>query len=226
MAGESGMSRRTLIKTAGVGAAALLAGKAGRTLAAEGKGPMRYKNSDFYQDGKLQVDKAKQAYFDMMERFKYPIPKNLREGIWVLDFALNDFVNVGMGGIFWWNDQPYGYFGHEIYLLPGQMIAEHAHVKTAKGPAKMEAWHTRHGMVYLFGEGEETRPCPVKLPESHAKHVTVKHVAPLRPGEVVGLNRPTAKHFMMGGPEGAIVTEYATFHDNDGLRFSHPDAKL
>ena len=35
-----------------------------------------------------------------------------------------------MGGIFWVNDPEYGYFAHAIYLLPGQMIPEHAHVKT------------------------------------------------------------------------------------------------
>ena len=40
------------------------------------------------------------------------------------------------------------------------------------------------------------------------------------------LNRETAKHFMLAGPEGAIVTEYATFHDNDGLRFTNPDVKF
>jgi hypothetical protein len=31
---------------------------------------------------------------------------------------------------------------------------------------------------------------------------------------------------MVAGPEGALVTEYGTFHDMDGLRFSNPKAKL
>lgn len=30
-------------------------------------------------------------------------------------------------------------------------------------------------------------------------------------------------HFMMGGSEGAIVTEFATYHDGNGLRFSVPN---
>ena len=55
-----------------------------------------------------------------------------------------------------------------------------------------------------------------------ADFITVRHCTEVRPGEIEGLNRPCAKHFMIAGPEGAIVTEYATFHDNDGLRFTNP----
>ena len=31
---------------------------------------------------------------------------------------------------------------------------------------------------------------------------------------------------MMGGPEGAIVSEYATFQDKEALRFSNPGVKF
>jgi hypothetical protein len=48
----------------------------------------------------------------------------------------------------------------------------------------------------------------------------------MKPGEIRTLNRVTAKHFMMGGTAGAIVSEYATFHDNDGLRFTNPGVKF
>lgn len=46
------------------------------------------------------------------------------------------------------------------------------------------------------------------------------------PGEIRTLNRITAKHFMMGGRLGAIVSEYASFHDGDGLRFTNPGVKF
>ena len=109
------------------------------------------RTSDFYDaSGKFLVDKAKAAYFDMMDTLPLPDPRQLRKEMWVLDFGLNDFVHVGMAGIFWLNRKDYGYFGHEIFLLPGQMIAEHAHVETKQGPAKMESWHVRHGMIYTL----------------------------------------------------------------------------
>ena len=196
--------------------------------AVKGKSFVKFKNKDFYKaDGSFDAGKAKQAYYDMMKRFHYPIYNRLKtDDFWAVDFSLKDFVNVGMAGIFWWNDKKEGYFGHEIYLLPGQMIVEHGHVQAGDVKPKMEAWQVRHGMVYLFGEGDETKPLPVELPKSQDGFITVKNCKALHPGEISGLNRPEAKHFMMAGPEGAIVTEYATYHDNAALRFTNPGVKF
>lgn len=187
-----------------------------------------FKNADFYKDGKFQVDKAKAAYFAMMKRFHYPIPESLKTGMWATDFGLGDFVHVGMAGIFWYNDRETGVFGHEIFLLPGQMIVEHAHMRVGDVPPKREAWQARHGWICTFGEGDDTaQPCPVTLPASQAKFITVgKHWNLVKLGEVDSLKRATAKHFMIAGPEGAIVTEYGTFHTNAGLRFTNPDVKF
>jgi D-lyxose ketol-isomerase len=227
------MNRRNALKATGAGAGLLLAAGAlgAGASAAEGDNTSKGKtmtltNGDFYVNGLFQADKAKLAYFDMMKRFNYPIVPKLEKEMWVADFSLGDFVNVGMAGIFWWNDKEYSYFGHEIFLLPGQMIVEHAHVKAASAMPKMEAWQVRHGMIHTFGEGDPTTPCPVKLPESQAKYITVRKCQRVTPGEVTSLNRPTAKHFMIAGPEGAIVTEYATYHDNEGLRFTNPGVKF
>jgi D-lyxose ketol-isomerase len=186
----------------------------------------KYENAAFYVDGKFQVEKAKNAYFGMMEAHGYPVPEFLRTNMWATDFGLGDFVNVGMAGIFWVNDEKNGYFAHEIYLLPGQMIVEHAHEATAKGKAKMESWHVRNGSIYTFGEEGGAIPAGVKLPKSQEKAITVTKCYEMQPGDIRTLNRVTAKHFMMGGPQGAIVSEYATFHDGDGLRFTNPGVKF
>jgi D-lyxose ketol-isomerase len=186
----------------------------------------KMKNEDFYKDGKFQVEKAKQAYFDMMAAHGYPVPESLRTNMWATDFGLGDFVNVGMGGIFWVNFQETGYFAHEIYLLPGQMIVEHAHEATTKGKAKMESWHVRHGSIYTLGEEGNPLPPELKLPKSQEKAISVSKYYVMNPGDIRTLNRVGAKHFMMGGPDGAIVSEYASFHDNDGLRFTNPNVKF
>lgn len=186
----------------------------------------KYVNNDFYVDGKFQAEKARQAYFDMMTAHGYPIPELLRTNLWATDFGLGDFTRVGMGGIFWVNSQQEGYFAHEIFLLPGQMIVEHAHEATQKGKAKMESWHVRHGSIYNFGEGGGPIPAGVTLPKSQDKFITVKQCTEMKPGDIATLNRATAKHFMMGGPQAAIVSEYATFHDGDGLRFTNPGVKF
>ena len=186
----------------------------------------KYNNEDFYKDGKFQVEKAKQAYFDMMEAHGYPVPEFVRTNMWVSDFGLGDFVNAGMAGIFWVNFQEYNYFAHEIYLLPGQMIVEHGHEPTGKGKAKMESWHVRHGSICTFGEEGNPVPATMKLPKSQEKFITSLKYYEMQPGDIRTLNRTSAKHFMRGGPEGAIVTEYGSFHDNDGLRFTNPGVKF
>jgi len=183
-------------------------------------------NDMFYKDGEFQAEAALEAYYAMFRRFGEPINDGMKELIWTLDFGLGDFVNCGMAGIFWWNSEEYSYFGHSIYLLPGQMIPEHAHVATDKGPAKMEAWRCIYGSVHNYGEGEEMPEMVARVPESQQACLQSKSALPLMPGEVRELNRLTAWHFMMAGPEGAIVEEYATFHDGDGLRFSNPKATL
>jgi len=218
---------RILFVTAIVIAAFVLPTAAQRT-GGRGRKSVKQSNKGFYKaDGTFDDGKAKQAYYAMMKRFGYPVYDKLKtDDFWAIDFGLKDFVNVGMAGIFWWNDKKDGYFGHEIYLLPGQMIVEHAHVATPEAKPKMEAWQVRHGSVYVFGEGDETKPCPVELPESQAKYITVKNCKVLKLGEIAALNRPEAKHFMIAGPEGAIVTEYATYHDNAGLRFTNPGVKF
>jgi hypothetical protein len=160
----------------------------------------------------------------MMERFRYPIPGILRsDEFWTSDFAQNDFANVGMAGIFWVNNTEHLYFGHEIFLLPGQMIVEHRHNKSIDGPAKMESWHVRHGMIHTFGEGEPTKDLPCRLPKSQLAvgGITARRCYTLREGEIGTLNRITAPHFMIAGSEGAIVTEYGTPHYADALEFTN-----
>ncbi len=228
MTKKSGITRRQAVGGGIITAAGIVLANTGNVLAKdkkESKIPMP-KNEDFYKDGVFQEDKARQAYYDMFKRFGYPNPKPQQDIMWVADFGLGDFAHVGMGGVFWWNDKENCFFGHDIYLLPGQQIPEHKHVKTKDGPAKMEAWHCRHGMVYCFGEGEETKPCPVQLPKSQEKIRTVRHATRLLPGERCGLNRREAFHFMIAGPEGGIASEYATYHDNAGLRFANPKVKF
>ena len=186
----------------------------------------KYRNEDFYVGGTFNADAAKKAYFEMFERFNYPIYERLKtDEFWTVDFGLGKFTEVGMAGIFWVNNKKDNYFGHEIYLLPGQMIPEHKHVKTADAGPKMEAWQPRYGWIYIYGEGAPTPGVEARIPESHKECAVARTEKKLLPGEVGMLAGAEQWHWMLA-PEGAIVTEYATYHDGNGLRFSHPKAKL
>lgn len=187
----------------------------------------KYTNADFYKDGVFQQDTAKKAFLEMFAHYDVPFTEFMEKNIWFTDFGVGDFENCGMGGIFWVNDSVNGYFSHDIYLLPGQMIPEHKHVKTAY-PAKMESWMVRNGWCYNFSEiGDATADAPA-IPASQQANTVSKHFVKQNVGELVHLADAGAEtwHFLMAGPNGAIVHEYANYHDNAGLRFTHPTAAL
>lgn len=107
----------------------------------------KYTNADFYKDGKFDQEVALKAMKDMFEFYGVPFTDLMAKDIWVTDFGLGDFENVGMGGIFWINDAEHGYFAHAIYLLPGQMIPEHAHVKLNSRLNMNHGWLKRDGFT-------------------------------------------------------------------------------
>lgn len=184
----------------------------------------KYDNAYFYDAaGKFIPEKAKTAYFEMMEAHGYKVAPILKTPeFWVTDFGLGDFAHVGMGGIFWCNEIAEGYFAHEIYLLPNQMIAEHAHASTQLARAKMESWHVRYGEAFMFGEEGVPPPSSFQIPESQKTTVISRVGHHTKLGEVYRLNRVSAYHFMMAGAEGVIVTEYGTPQDGAAVRFTNP----
>ncbi len=185
----------------------------------------KYTNADFYTDGKFNQDVAMKAYKEMFDYYGVPMTKFMEENMWVTDFGLGDFENVGMGGIFWVNDPDHRYFAHEIYLLPNQMIPEHKHVAT-EYPAKFESWMMHNGWAYNFSEVGEATPNAPAIPESQKATTISKNFVIQKPGEIIHLKEEGTFHFLYAGDEGAIVSEYANYHDNNGLRFTNPKSKM
>ena len=249
------MNRRQMLGTAAGVAASLAIGAGGcqEENAKMAKASfLNYGTERFYNaDGSFNADKIKAAYFEMMEFYNYPITDVLKgEEFWVCDFVQRDATKLGMGGIFWKNAsgtyggngekaykgefaaKQFGYLGHEIYLLPGQMLPEHRHIGGAEGYGpKMEAWQVRYGEVQFFGEhkgaGDETpiskmakKDQPWGFGEDwfQSKYVT-KRTA--KSGLLYTLEDPETWHFQRAGKTGAIVTEYATYHNH--VEFSKPD---
>ena len=250
------MNRRQMMGTAAGIAASLAIGATGckkeSDAMAKNDSFLDYTNAQYYAaDGSFDAKKALDAYFEMLKYYSCPIPDVLKtEALWACDFVQRDFAKLGMAGIFWINatgnygdngakaytgefkDKNYGYLGHEIYLLPGQMLPEHRHIGGAEGYGpKMESWQVRYGEVQFFGEykgdGKET---PIgDMPKTgqpwgfgedwfKSKYVT-KRTA--QSGLLYTLEDPESWHFQRAGATGAVVTEYATYHNH--VEFSKPD---
>jgi D-lyxose ketol-isomerase len=187
---------------------------------------IEFDNATFYDaDGKFLEDVAKDAYITLMTYHGYPVFPGIKEALWVSDYGTGQFTKLGLGANMFVNNEQERYMSMDLFLLPSQMLPEHYHLSTDKHPSKMEGWVVRHGMSYVYGEGEPTVPMKAVVPQCHMLGtVTVKHEVVLSPGEFTPLVRATARHWQFGGPEGAIMTETATVHDNAGVR--HSDTNL
>lgn len=184
----------------------------------------KFTNADYYTNGEFNNEVGMKAMLDMFSHYDFEYTEFMQENMWVTDFGLGDFENIGMGGIFYVNDPEQNVFGHEIYLLPNQMIAEHAHVAT-DFPAKHETGLVRHGSAYNFCIGEPSAN-PPKLPESQKEFITLSHFDKKEVGDLVFLSEIESKHFLFSGDHGLILTEFGTYHDNNGLRFSNPSVQF
>jgi D-lyxose ketol-isomerase len=190
------------------------------------KGRIHFDNAYFYDaDGNFKAEAAKDAYIALMKYHGYPVFEDAREKLWVSDYGTGEFTKVGLGAIFFVNNEQHRYMMLDIYLLPGQMLPEHYHLATDKNPAKLEGWLVRHGVSYVYGAGPDTENIKAVIPKSHMNgKVTVRHEVILQPGQFTGLKNAEERHWQFGGPEGAIITEVANVHDGDGVR--HSDTNL
>jgi D-lyxose ketol-isomerase len=193
-------------------------------------GPGRFARLDnkhvYDADGKFNQEAAKRVYLDFLKKSGYPVNDTIAKKLFVTDFGLGRFTDAGLGVIVWWGDEKYNYSGLDAFLLPGQIIPEHWHVKTRDIPEKMEAWLVRCGEVYAYAEGAPTLNMKAKLTTADAAHLTVKCEHILGVGDIAGISRPLEKHWMQAGPQGAVFTEFSTFHTGEAVKFTDPKIKF
>ncbi len=220
------INRRTVLRATALAAAGLGAAGCNEGLRKSKPAKLQFDDADFYDTaGKFKPEAAKDAYVALMKYHRYPVFADVSENLWVSDYGMGQFTKMGLGAVMFVNNERDRYMLMDIYLLPNQMLPEHYHLATDKNPSKLEGWLVRHGVSYVYGEGEPTVPMKAVVPQCHMNGtVTVSHEVILRPGEFTPLNRAGARHWQYGGTEGAIITEVATVHDNDGVR--HSDTSL
>ncbi len=90
------VSRRVVLKTAGVAAVGVSAQAAAAPKKKRGKkGKVRFKNSFFYDaEGKFKEEAGKDAYIAMMEYHGYPVFPDIREKLWVSYYGTGQFTKL------------------------------------------------------------------------------------------------------------------------------------
>lgn len=240
MSHESDIRRRDLLAAAGAAASMVGFGMVESLTAAEkdqssapqksgccSTGTTRLKlvfnNADFYQDGKFQVEKAKDAVIALCQHHGYPVYPDLRDQLWVSDYNTGEFTKLGLAAYLFVNNLEDRYMLMDIYLLPGQMLPEHWHLEGEGNPAKREGWLVRSGLSHIVGIGESNLGKDVVIPRCHFNgKVTVSHETVATPGMFVKLARVESRHWQLAGPEGAIITEVANVHTNSAVRHTDP----
>ncbi|MCY2992203.1 MAG: twin-arginine translocation signal domain-containing protein [Planctomycetota bacterium] len=224
------MDRRSLLKAAGAAAGLAAAGVVTRaTEAADGcckdkQSCIHFKNEFFYDaQGKFDVEKGQDAVLALCKYHGYPIFPGLREKLWIADYGVGKFTEVGLAAYMFCNNVEDHYMLMDIFLLPGQMLPEHWHVEGEGNPAKREGWLVRWGLSHIVGIGEKGLSKEVVVPKTHmGGKVTTEHETIATPGMFVKLAKVETRHWQYAGPEGAIITEVANVHTNSAVRHSDP----
>ena len=226
---ENDLDRRKFVTTALAAGVAIGFGGCNESERKDGLnrcGGLTFDNSDFYDtNGKFIIEEAKDAYIKLMKYHGYPIYPDVKNKLWVSDYGTGQFTKLGLGANMFNNNEKDRYMLMDMFLLPNQMLPEHYHLKTEANPAKREGWLVRYGTSYIVGEGEARLDPKVVIPKCHMNGTaTVNSGVWTGAGEFVELIRVTSRHWQFGGPEGAIITEVANVHDDNGVR--HSDANL
>jgi len=193
------------------------------------KPAIQFDNASFYdKDGKFIEAKGKEAIIALMKYHNYSLVAEVEKDpskLWVSDYGTGQFTTLGLAAWMFMNNEDDRYMLMDLYLLPGQMLPEHWHLATDKNPAKREGWLIRHGLSHVVGIGEANLSKDVVIPKCHdGGKATTMHETIATPGTFVPLAKVGSKHWQFGGPEGAIITEVANVHSDDGVR--HQDKAI
>jgi D-lyxose ketol-isomerase len=140
-------------------------------------------------------------------------------GIEVADFGLSRLDEIGLEVVVYVNTDRV--CAKELVLFPRQTCPEHRHPAYDGSPGKEETFRCRHGVVYLYTEGEPTPDPACRAPGEDPSAFTVWHEVVLRPGEQHTI-APDTLHWFQAGDEGAIVSEFSTTSTDELDVFTDP----
>jgi D-lyxose ketol-isomerase len=191
-----------------------------------------FDNAEFYgSDSVFLPNKAKDAVMTLLEYHGYPLFDGIKDKIFVTDYSLGRFTELGTAGILYENSQKNGYLLMDVILLPHQMLPEHWHVDGETSMAKREGLLVRSGSAYLGGlaNGEDNINSfsALNIPKIHMLgEVEAKHVVHAKIGDFENLQQIESKHWLVAGEDGAVITEVATFSEAAATHFSSSRIKF
>lgn len=125
----------------------------------------------------------------------------------IADFGLDDLEHQGLELVTYVNNDRY--CAKELVVFPRQTCPQHRHPAVNGRPGKQETFRCRHGLVYLYVDGEATPKPACSPPRGSEEAYTVRHEIRLEPGEQYTIP-PDTWHWFQAGDEGAVVSEFSS----------------
>ena len=172
---------------------------------------MIMKRSEIAERQRLALDYFNKAHIILTEEEK----ANME----VADFGLGMVADVGLQLVVYVNTDRV--CAKEMVLLPGQCCPEHRHIPTNGQDGKEETFRCRYGKVYLYTDADPAATAEdisIPLPKTD---VTVFTETILEPGQQYTL-MPGTLHWFVGGPEGAVISEFSTHSTDETDVFTDP----
>jgi D-lyxose ketol-isomerase len=136
-----------------------------------------------------------------------------QKGIEVTDFGTGERARVGLQVLVYINTPRV--CSKEMVIQPWQICPEHMHPTQPTNPGKEETFRCRDGEAYVYLPGDPTPNPRARVPDDLRRHLNIWHEVILRPGDQLTI-QPNTLHWFQAGPDGAVVSEFAT-HSADEL---------
>ncbi len=141
-----------------------------------------------------------------------------------------EVADMGMGRIEEYGIQIHNYLNtkrvaaKEMVLFPYQICPEQMHPPFDGTPGKEETFRVRWGTLYIYTEGEPVDKDKMfaKIPEGKEDTFHVFHEIKLEIGMQYTME-PGITHWIVGGPEGCVVSEFSTHNRDDLDYYSDPE---
>ncbi|NBD23918.1 D-lyxose/D-mannose family sugar isomerase [Paenibacillus glycinis] len=169
-----------------------------------------------------EVAAAQRRATDLLDAHGIMLTPEERANVEVAGFGLGNLERQGLELVTYINTDRY--CAKELVLFPGQTCPEHLHPPVGGEPGKMETFRCRHGVVYLYVEGENDGTIQAEVPEGSEAYYTVFHEIELHPGQQYTIP-PGTKHWFQAGENGAIVSEFSTTSRDEFDIFTDPNVQ-
>jgi len=169
-----------------------------------------------------EVDEARKKAVEYLEKAGVVLRDDEKSSIEVADLGLGNLQSTGVEILVYVNNERY--CAKEIILFPGQTSPEHKHERVGDDPGKQETFRCRWGEGYLYVPGDPTPNPKATPPAGREQHYTVWHEIILRPGVQYTLP-PGTLHWIQGGPDGLVATEFSSTSRDEYDIFTDPDIK-